>query len=176
MRKVLFCLLISIGLFNFLNAQNITKGSQYSQNWASFINRKTIDMQGALYEGIPGGNLVLISGNSPFSLIKEYHFFGARSDTQVYYTHQVPLSYFYESAPALGVVLVEGYSLEGSKLTRYINYVDSYQSKLKKWEDNNIISSNNTKVAKPDAKWTEYPIPQPEDVNWADGSYAGELY
>ena len=155
MRKVLFCLLISIGLFNFLNAQNITKGSQYSQNWASFINRKTIDMQGALYEGIPGGNLVLISGNSPFSLIKEYHFLGARSDTQVYYTHQVPLSYFYESAPALGVVLVEGYSLEGSKLTRYINYVDSYQSKLKKWEDNNIISSNNTKVAKPDAKWTE---------------------
>ena len=71
MRKVLFCLLISIGLFNFLNAQNITKGSQYSQNWASFINRKTIDMQGALYEGIPGGNLVLVSGRSPFSLIKE---------------------------------------------------------------------------------------------------------
>ena len=43
-------------------------------------------------------------------------------------------------------------------------------------KDNNIISSNNTKVAKPDAKWTEYPIPQPEDVNWAEGSYAGELY
>lgn len=176
MRKVLFCLLFSISFFSFLNAQNITKDSDYSKNWVSFINRKTIDMQGALYEGIPGGNLVLVSGRSPFLLIKEYHFLGARSDSQVYYTHQVPLSHFYQSAPSLGVVLVEGYALNGSKLTRYLNYIDSYKAKLKRWEDNNITLSNDMKVAKQDAKWTEYPIPQPEDVNWAEGSYAGELY
>mgnify|MGYP004478855041 FL=1 len=66
MRRVLFSLLLSISFFSLLNAQNITKDSEYSQNWINFINRKTIDMQGALYEGIPGGNLVLISGRSPF--------------------------------------------------------------------------------------------------------------
>lgn len=50
MKKIIFLFVLSV---NLLNAQNITKDSTYSQNWANFIFKKTIDMKGALYEGRP---------------------------------------------------------------------------------------------------------------------------
>ncbi|EKV56105.1 hypothetical protein [Brachyspira hampsonii] len=176
MKKIILFVSLFVFSFNFLNAQNITKESDYSKNWASFIFRKTIDMKGALYEGRPGGDLELVSGRSPLFLVKIYKFMGARSDQHAYYTHQVPISMFYDNAPALGVNLVEGYSIEGGKIMRYSKYIKSYQGKLDSWKKANSTFTNERWVANTDADWSSYPVPQPEDVNWADGEYAGELY
>ncbi len=159
-----------------MNAQNITKDSTYSQNWANFIFKKTIDMKGALYEGRPGGDLELVSGKSPLFLVKMYKFLGARSDTHAYYMHQSPISMFYDNAPALGINLVEGYSIEGVKIIRYSKYINSYQKKLDSWKKNNSVYINDRWIANSNANWGAYPVPQPEDVNWAEGEYAGELY
>ena len=176
MKKIIILISLFVFCFSLLNAQNITKESDYSKNWANFIFRKTIDMKGALYEGRPGGDLELVSGRSPIFLIKMSKFMGARSDTHAYYTHQVPISMFYDNAPALGVNLVEGYSIEGGKIMRYSKYIRSYQGKLDSWKKSNSIYTNERWVANADADWSSYPVPQPEDVNWAEGEYAGELY
>ena len=176
MKKKLLFLFLILFLINFLNAQNITRTSEYSHNWVKRINRKTIDMHGALYEAIPGGNWVLISGKSPFLLIKEYKFLGARSESQAYYSHQKPISFFFDNAPSLGIVMVEGYSIEGAKITRFSKYVPSYEEKLDAWKEDNAIFTNDTWIAKTNADWRSFPVPQPEDVNWASGDYAGELY
>lgn len=176
MKKIFFLAAFFILSFNLLNAQNITKESDYSKNWANFIFKKTIDMKGALYEGRPGGDLELVSGRSPLLLVKIYKFLGARSDTHAYYSHQVPISMFYDNAPALGVNLVEGYSIEGGKITRYSKYIKGYQGKLDSWKKSNAVYTNDRWVANTNADWGSYPVPQPEDVNWADGEYAGELY
>ena len=70
MKKKLLFLFLILFLINFLNAQNITRTSEYSHNWVKRINRKTIDMHGALYEAIPGGNWVLIFGKSAIFINK----------------------------------------------------------------------------------------------------------
>lgn len=175
-KRILFLYAFFILSFNLLNAQNITKDSDYSKNWANFVFKKTIDMKGALYEGRPGGDLELISGRTPMLLIKMYKFLGARSDNHAYYTHQVPISMFYDNAPAMGLNLVEGYSIEDGKVMRYSKYIKSYQGKLDTWKKANSTFTNERWVANSDADWNSYPVPQPEDVNWADGEYAGELY
>ncbi|PTY40178.1 hypothetical protein [Brachyspira hampsonii] len=176
MKKIILFVSLFVFSFNFLNAQNITLLSDSSKNWRSFIFRKTIDMKGALYEGRPGGDLELVSGSSPLLLVKKYKFIGARSDQNAYYTHQVPLSMFYDNAPSLGLILVEGYSIEDGKVMRYSKYVKSYQGKLDSWKKANSTFTNERWVANSDADWNSYPVPQPEDVNWAEGEYAGELY
>ena len=175
-KKILILSVLFILSVNLLNAQNITKDSDYSKNWSAFIFRKTIDMKGALYEGRPGGDLELVSGRSPLFLVKLYKFIGARSDTHAYYTHQVPISMFYDNAPAMGLNLVEGYSIEGGKIMRYAKYSRGYQGKLDSWKKANSVYTNNRWVANSDADWSSYPVPQPEDVNWAESDYAGELY
>lgn len=175
MKKILLFLLL-INIFYVLNAQNITKTSEYSHNWINRINRKTIDMHGALYEAIPGGNLVLISGRSPFLLIKEYKFLGARSESQAYYSHQRPISLLFDNAPSLGINMIEGYSIQGSRITRYSKYTPSYEDKLDTWRKDNAVFTNDRWIANTNANWRKYPVPQPEDVNWASGDYAGELY
>ncbi|WP_300703109.1 hypothetical protein [uncultured Brachyspira sp.] len=172
----MFFVLLFVISFNFLNAQNITKESDYSKNWASFIFKKTIDMKGVLYEGRPGGDLELVSGRSPLMLVKLYKFMGARTDTHAYYTYQLPISTFYENAPALGINLVEGYSIEGGKIMRYSKYTKKYQGKLEAWKKANTVYSDNRWVANTNANWTSYPVPQPEDVDWSEAEYAGELY
>ncbi len=176
MRKILLYLFFILFSINSLNAQNITRTSEYSKDWVNRINRKTIDMQGALYGAIPGGNWVLISGKSPFLLIKEYKFLGARSESQAYYSHQKPISLFFDNAPSLGIVMVEGYSIEGAKITRFSKYVPSYEEKLDAWKEDNAVFINDRWVANTNANWRKFPVPQPEDVNWASGDYAGELY
>ena len=112
----------------------------------------------------------------PFLLIKEYKFLGARSESQAYYSHQKPISFFFDNAPSLGIVMVEGYSIEGAKITRFSKYVPSYEEKLDAWKEDNAIFTNDTWIAKTNANWRSFPVPQPEDVNWASGDYAGELY
>ena len=176
MKKLIILFISLILSFNLLNAQNITKDSDYSKNWVNFVFKKTIDMKGALYEGRPGGDLELISGRTPMLLVKMYKFLGARSDSHAYYTHQVPISMFYDNAPALGVNLVEGYSIEDGKVMRYSKYIRSYQGKLDSWKKANSVFTNERWVANTDADWDSYPVPQPEDVNWSEGEYAGELY
>ena len=47
MRKILLYLFFILFSINSLNAQNITRTSEYSKDWVNRINRKTIDMQGA---------------------------------------------------------------------------------------------------------------------------------
>lgn len=176
MKKIFLFILLFAFSFNFLNAQNITKESDYSKNWVNFIFKKTIDMKGALYEGRPGGDLELVSGRSPLLLIKMYTFLGARSDTHAYYTHQAPISMFYDNAPALGINLVEGYAIEGGKIMRYSKYIKSYEGRLESWKSANSVYTNNRWIANTNADWSSYPVPQPEDVNWADGEYAGDVY
>ena len=133
-------------------------------------------MKGALYEGRPGGNLELISGRSPFYLVKMYKFVGARSESHAYYSHQVPISIYYDGAPGLGLNLIEGYSIQNGRIIRYSKYIPNYQDKLDLWKNANSIYTNDRWVANADADWSSYPVPQPEDVNWAEGEYAGDLY
>ncbi len=159
-----------------LYSQNISLDSDYSKNWLNHINRKTIDMKGALYEAIPGGNWALIQGSSPFFLIRQYKFLGARSDFQAYYSHQRPISEFYDNAPSAGIVLVEGYSIKGSTITRYSKYVARYNDRVDDWNSKNTVEKDGRLIAKSNASWGTYPVPQPEDINWAEGDYAGELY
>jgi len=176
MKSLLAAFILLLSAAGLLNAQNITKTSDYSHNWVDRINRKTIDMHGALYEAIPGGNLVLISGRSPFLLIKEYNFLGARSEEQAYYSHQRPISAFFDNAPSLGIVMIEGYSIEGSKIIRYSKYTPDYENRLENWKKDNAEFTSGKWIAKTNAEWGKYPVPHPEDVNWAFGEYAGELY
>ena len=109
-------------------------------------------------------------------ILKEYKFLGARSESQAYYSHQKPISLFFDNAPSLGIIMIEGYSIEGAKITRFSKYVPSYEEKLDAWKEDNAVFINDRWVANTNANWRKFPVPQPEDVNWASGDYAGELY
>lgn len=175
MRKIIFFVTFAF-IFVPLYSQNIRLDSEYSKNWIKFINKKTIDMRGALYEAFGNGNMVLMSGQSPLMLVKTYTFLGAMSDNHAYYSHQITISILYDNAPNMGLRIIEGYSVTGYTLNRYAKYQEPYNKKVDEWNNKNAVYKNGRWVANNDADWKTYPIPQAEDVNWDDGAYAGELY
>lgn len=169
-------MVILIFLFQLLYTQNIRLDSKHSKNWINLVSRRTIDMRGALYECMGNGDIVLMSGRSPFMLVRSYKFLGARGDRQTYYSHQINISVLYDEAPNMGLRLIEGYSLDGYELNRYAQYSDLYNEKLRKWNDKNAVYNDGRWKANKDADWNSYPVPEVEDVNWDLREYAGELY